>query len=74
MFAIDKNVASELMGPQPTPAVVAWITERDAQEMYLTAVSEHDGGDEGRHPTVQEVHGRPGFQAVDEQSVVPDDV
>ena len=34
----------------------------------------HDGGDEGRHPTVQEVHGRSGFQAVDEQSVVPDDL
>ena len=34
----------------------------------------HDGGDEGRHPTVQEVHGRSGFQAVDEQSVVPANV
>ncbi|MDE0454177.1 MAG: type II toxin-antitoxin system VapC family toxin [Gammaproteobacteria bacterium] len=40
MFAIDTNVASELMRPEPTPAVAAWIAERDAQEMYLTAVSE----------------------------------
>ena len=40
MFAIDTNVASELMRPEPTPAVSAWIAERDAQEMYLTAVSE----------------------------------
>ena len=40
MFAIDTNVASELMRPEPTPAVAAWIAERDTQEMYLTAVSE----------------------------------
>ena len=40
MFAIDTNVASELMRPEPTPAVAAWIASRDAQEMYLTAVSE----------------------------------
>ncbi len=40
MFAIDTNVASELMRPEPMPAVAAWIAERDAQEMYLTAVSE----------------------------------
>ncbi|MYL01809.1 MAG: type II toxin-antitoxin system VapC family toxin [Gammaproteobacteria bacterium] len=40
MFAIDTNVASELMRPELTPAVAAWIAERDAQKMYLTAVSE----------------------------------
>ncbi|MCY3818862.1 MAG: type II toxin-antitoxin system VapC family toxin [Gammaproteobacteria bacterium] len=40
MFAIDTNVASELMRPEPTPAVAVWIAERDAQEIYLTAVSE----------------------------------
>ena len=40
MFALDTNVASELMRPEPMPAVAAWIAERDAQEMYLTAVSE----------------------------------
>ena len=40
MFAIDTNVASELMRPEPTPAVAAWIAERDAHEMYLTAVTE----------------------------------
>ena len=37
---MDTNVASELMRPEPTPAVAAWIASRDAQEMYLTAVSE----------------------------------
>ena len=40
MYAIDTNVASELMRPEPTPTVAAWIAERDAQGMYLTAVSE----------------------------------
>ncbi len=40
MFALDTNVASELMRPEPMRAVAAWIAERDAQEMYLTAVSE----------------------------------
>ncbi len=40
MLVIDTNVASELMRPVPTPSVAAWIAERDAAEMYLTAVSE----------------------------------
>lgn len=40
MFVIDTNVASELMRPEPTPSVAAWIGERDAKDMYLTAVSE----------------------------------
>ncbi|MDE0190203.1 MAG: type II toxin-antitoxin system VapC family toxin, partial [Gammaproteobacteria bacterium] len=40
MLVIDTNVASELMRPAPSPAVAAWIAERDAAEMYLTAVSE----------------------------------
>ncbi|NKC14849.1 MAG: PIN domain-containing protein [Gammaproteobacteria bacterium] len=40
MFALATNVAAELMRPNPAPAVAAWIAERNAQEMYLTAVSE----------------------------------
>ena len=40
MFAIDTNVASELMRPEPVPAVADWIAGRDAEEIYLTAVSE----------------------------------
>lgn len=39
MYVIDTNVASELMRPSPAPAVAAWIAERDAREIYLTAVS-----------------------------------
>ena len=40
MFALDTNVPSELMRTEPAAAVAAWIVRRDAQEMYLTAVSE----------------------------------
>ena len=40
MLVIDTNVASELMRPAPNPSVAAWIAERDAAAMYLTAVSE----------------------------------
>ncbi len=40
MYVMDTNVASELMRPSPVPAVSAWIASRDAEEMYLSAVSE----------------------------------
>ncbi len=40
MLVLDTNVASELMRPRPTAAVAEWIAELDAQDMYLTAVSE----------------------------------
>ena len=40
MLVFDTNVASELMRPEPTPTVAAWISDRDAEELYLTAVSE----------------------------------
>ena len=40
MYVIDTNVASELMRPSPAPAVAARISGRDAEELYLTAVSE----------------------------------
>ena len=40
MYVIDTNVASELMRPEPTLAVTEWIAARDAEELYLTAVSE----------------------------------
>ena len=40
MFVIDTNVASELIRPEPAPSVAAWFGERDARDMYLTAVSE----------------------------------
>ena len=40
MFVLDTNVASELMRPAPASTVAAWIAERDAGELFLTAVSE----------------------------------
>ena len=41
MLVLDTNVASELMRPEPTPSVAAWIADRDALDfLYLTAVSE----------------------------------
>ena len=40
MYAIDTNVASELMRPTPAPAVAAWIAERNAADLVLTAISE----------------------------------
>ena len=40
MFVMDTNVASELMRPEPASTVAAWIAERDADELFLTAVSE----------------------------------
>ena len=40
MFVLDTNVASEIMRPAPASTVMAWIAERDAEELFLTAVSE----------------------------------
>ena len=40
ILVLDTNVASELMRPEPKPTVAAWISDRDAEELYLTAVSE----------------------------------
>ena len=40
MLVLDTNVASELMRPAPASEVANWISERDATEMFLTAVSE----------------------------------
>ena len=40
MYAIDTNVASELMRPAPAVAVAAWIAEQNAGDLVLTAISE----------------------------------
>ena len=40
MFVLDTNVASELMRPAPASTVAAWVSARDAKNLYLTAVSE----------------------------------
>ena len=40
MFVLDTNVASELMRPAPAATVSGWITQRDTEDLFLTAVSE----------------------------------
>ena len=40
MYVIDTNVASELMRPAPMASVAAWVADRDAEELFLTAISE----------------------------------
>ena len=40
MYAIDTNVASELMRPMPAPSVAAWIAKQNASDLVLTAISE----------------------------------
>lgn len=40
MIVIDTNVISEAMRLTPEPAVMAWFSERNSAELYLTAVSE----------------------------------
>ena len=40
MVVIDTNVVSELMRLTPDRAVMAWFSEQDSAELYLTAVTE----------------------------------
>ena len=40
MLVLDTNVTSERIQPEPPPSVAAWTADRDAEELYLTAVSE----------------------------------
>lgn len=40
MYVLDTNVASELMLPSPSAVVATWIAAHNAQDMFLTAVTE----------------------------------
>ena len=40
MFVLDTNVVSELIRPQPNPAVVAWVGARPAGSLFFTAIGE----------------------------------
>jgi len=40
MILIDTNVISELMRPDPAPAVLVWFGGEDASALYLSAVGE----------------------------------
>ncbi len=40
MIVLDTNIISELMRPQPNPAVVAWVAAQPRSSLYTTSVSE----------------------------------
>jgi predicted nucleic acid-binding protein len=40
MILIDTNVVSELMRPVPALAVLAWFADRNATNLFLSAISE----------------------------------
>jgi predicted nucleic acid-binding protein len=40
MIIIDTNVISELLRPNPEPAVEAWLCAQDGLSIYLTTISE----------------------------------
>ena len=60
MLVLDTNVASELMRPEPASEVADWISERDATEMFLTAVSEAGAALRYRDHTGREAPGHAG--------------
>ena len=39
MIVLDTNVLSELMRPDPDPAVIAWMDSQDPAQLFLTAVT-----------------------------------
>lgn len=39
MIVLDTNVISEVMKPQPVPAVLAWLDEQIAETLYLSSVT-----------------------------------
>jgi predicted nucleic acid-binding protein len=61
VILIDTNVISELMRPDPAPAVLAWFGEYDASALYLSAVGEG----ELRRGAVILPHGRRRRQLLD---------
>ena len=40
MIVLDTNVLSELMRPQPSAQVVAWIAQQPAADLFTTAITE----------------------------------
>ena len=40
MIVLDTNVVSELMRPDPAPAVDAWVAGRPAESLFFSAVGE----------------------------------
>ncbi len=40
MIILDTNVLSELMRPNPSPRVVAWVAKQPATELFTTSITE----------------------------------
>ena len=39
MIILDTNVVSELMRPEPSPQVAAWVRDRDRRELRTTSIT-----------------------------------
>lgn len=39
-LVLDTNILSELMRAAPNPAVLAWLDEQQADELYITAITQ----------------------------------
>jgi predicted nucleic acid-binding protein len=39
MIVVDTNVTCELMKPAPFPAVVGWVRDREAADLFTTAIT-----------------------------------
>lgn len=40
MIILDTNVLSELMRPQPNPAVVSWVAKQSTAELFTTTITQ----------------------------------
>lgn len=39
MIVVDTNVISEVMRPQPSPAVLRWLNAQDGNQLFITTVT-----------------------------------
>lgn len=39
MIVVDTNVISEVMRPQPAPAVLSWLNAQDGNQLFITTVT-----------------------------------
>jgi predicted nucleic acid-binding protein len=40
VIVLDTNIISELMRPEPHPAVVAWVAAQPRSSLYTTSINE----------------------------------
>lgn len=39
MIVLDTNIVSEVMGKEPSEAVIQWLNEQDTETLYLTTIT-----------------------------------